>query len=647
MATNTKKTTKPKNPLIGSQTKPVTLDSTTKSDIDLNKTLIDNILDAGLASKLDISALDRFTSISNTRDQVYQLIDTMCQDAAVTSVVRLYAEDATEFADNGHIIWCESPDTDISKFVNYLLNVINADKHMFQWTYNLIKYGDVYLRLFRESDYEDRLFNSDNINKANDARTPLNEGVNLVIHHDSDPYSYYVEMVADPSTMFELTRHGQTFGYIEVPNEAMPFDQSTLIGGAAASGLATGNTIFNFKYKSNDVNVFQADDFVHASLDDVNTRYPETVELFYEDSSDPEYIKKYGTNATAQAYQVKRGKSMLYDVYKIWREKSLLEAAILLSRVTRSGLVRKVAVEVGDMSKEQTKQVIRRVKELFEQKSAYNSGDSFSEYTNPGAVENFIYYATHNGQGAISVDSVGGDYDPKTLTDLDWWNHKFYSAFGIPPAYLGWTQDSAGFNGGSSLTIISSIYAKGVKRIQNAMIQAITELINLILLNKGCKSYINNFILKMRTPISQEEKDFREGLGQKVQAISNIIGLLNDVEDKSRRLTIIKNLINTLHLGDEISEEIQKEIEAAEEAKKKEEEAAAAENAKTGEETSNTEEPPTLTDADFDLGTGKVTENLDNDNKTILTEEQIFTEADDDLPTPEEANEEIDFTENN
>ena len=632
----TRKPKQPKSPLIGSQAKPVILDSTTKTDFDTTKSLIDNIIEAGLSSKLDISALDRFTSISNSRDQVYQLIDTMCQDAAVTAIVRLYAEDSTEVSDNGHIVWCESPDPNISKFVNYLLNVMNVDKNIFSWVYCLIKYGDVYLRLYRESEYEDTLFNPDKIEKTN--RT-LNENANLVIHSADDQYSYYVEMVADPSTMFELTRHGQTYGYIEVPNLPSPVDQSVFVNGASASGLATGNTIFNFRYKSNDVNVYQADDFVHASLDDNLSRFPETVELFYEDTTNHEYIKKYGTTNHGQVYTVKRGKSMLYDAYKIWREKALLEAAVLLSRLTKSGIVRKVAVEVGDMPKEQVAVVLRKVKEMFEQKSAYNSGESFSEFTNPGAVENFIYYATHDGKGAITVDSVGGDYDPKTLTDLDWWNHKFYSAFGIPPAYLGWTQDSAGFNGGSSLTIISSVYAKGVKRIQNAIIQALTEAINLILFNKGCKSYINNFVLKIRAPMSQEEKDYREDLSNRVNAISNINSLFSDVEDKSRRLSIMKTLISSLNLGDAISEELEKEIEANEKAKTVEE--AEAENAEnSGEEAT-----------DLDLGNAAdipTNEDLEaSKSSSILTEDQSFLEDENDLPTPEEADKDIDFTENN
>ena len=102
--TKTKKSSKSKSSLIGNQAKPVVLDSTTKLDIDTNKVLIDNIIEAGLQSKLDISTIDKFTSISNARDQVYQLIDTMCNDSAVSAIVRTYTDDVCEEADNGHIV---------------------------------------------------------------------------------------------------------------------------------------------------------------------------------------------------------------------------------------------------------------------------------------------------------------------------------------------------------------------------------------------------------------------------------------------------------------------------------------------------------------------------------------------------------------
>ena len=655
MAEETKTTKKPrsKSSLIGNQAKPVVLDSTTKLDIDTNKVLIDNIIEAGLQNKLDIGAIDRFTSISNARDQVYQLIDTMCNDSAVSAIVRTYTDDVCETSDNGHIVWCESSDPNISKFVNYLLNIMNVDKNIGKWVYCLIKYGDVYLRLYRESDYHDVLFHPEN-------RQKLNEAINLSIHGADDDYSYYVEMVPDPSTMFELTRHGQTFGYIETPNQPNNFDMTSYVGGTTGMMSGNSNGAYTFAWKTSDVNIYQADDFVHAALEDNITRFPETVDLFYEDleTKDKETTRKTGSNTgtSSQSYTVRRGKSLLYDSYKIWREKALLEAAVLLSRITRSGIVRKVAVEVGDMPKEQVQQTLRRVKELFEQRSAYLEGGNMSEYTNPSPVENFIYYATHNGQGNISVESVGGDFDPKQLTDLDWWNNKFYSSYGIPKQYFGWTEDGAGFNGGSSLTIISSVYSKGVKRIQNTILQAITDAINLILLNKGCKAYLNNFVLRMRAPVTQEEVDFRTHFADRVTAISNVNSLFSDVEDKARRLTILKALVTGLHLGDEVNAEIDKEIMAAKEAAKKaaeQEEAEANANAEEGGELdlgseTGTEEAGGEEELDLEPmpDSAIAEENFKPEPGTTPLAEDIINE-DDDLPTPEEANADIDFTENN
>ncbi len=649
------KKNKPSNPLVGSQAQPTTLDNTTKLDIDVKNTLADNIIEAGLSSKLDMSAIENFTSISNARDQIYQMIDTMSQDSSVAAIIRTYAEDVCEPADNGHVIWCESNDTNISKFVNYLLNTMNADKNMFGWTHSLIKYGDVYLRLFRESDYEDELFKVDKVNQAYSARNTLNEAFNLDfdkveeqkekldeavklnLHSASDPYSYYVEAIDDPGTMFELTKFGKTYGYIETPNEESQLNTISAFAGTSASGT------YNFRMKSTDVNVYQADDFVHACLEDDFTRFPEKVELFIGEDG-----KK------SQSYSVRRGKSLLYDSYKIWREKALLENAALLNRITRSSIVRKVGVEVGDMPKEQVQQTLRRVKEMMEQKGAFKVGEAMSEYNNPGPMENNIYFATHGGQGNITVEAVGGDVEVKNLADLDWWNNKFYSSYGIPKQYFGWTDDGAGFNGGTSLSILSSVYAKGVKRVQNAMIQALTDAINLFLLNKGLKSYLNNFTLKMKAPLTQEEINYREGLTNKINAISSMQGLFTDIEDKPRRLRILKSLLASLNYGDEINTEIDAEIKAIEEAAAKAEEEAALEGT---EGTEGLEEPTTETteapdesggEEDIDLGSLDALEAFNTGDGDLLLEDQtglLLTE--DDLPSPADLDSEKDFSENN
>ena len=635
---NKKKTS---HPLVGSQTQPVTLDTTTTLDIDTKKILVDNIIEAGLSSRLDITALENFTSISNSRDQIYQLIDTMAQDSSVSAILKTYAENVCEPADNGHVIWCESNDPNISKYINYILNTMNADKNMYGWAYSLVKYGDIYLRLFRESDYADDIFHAANIDMVNSTRAKLTEGFNtleeqenlneavkLHIHPNHDPYSYYVEQVDDPGTMFELTKFGKSYGYIEVPNEENNLDTTSTLFGSMASGQ------YNFRMKSADVEVWQADDFVHGCLEDNFTRYPETVELIV----DPEGNK-------SQKYRVRRGKSLLYDNYKVWREKSLLENAALLNRLTRSSIVRKVGVEVGDMPKEQVQQTLRRVKEMMEQKGSINVGNSMSEYNNPGPIENNIYFATHGGQGNISIEAVGGDVDVKNLADLDFWNNKFYSAYGVPKQYYGWTDDAAGFNGGTSLAILSSEFAKSVKKVQNSLIQMLTDAINLFLLNKGFKGYLNNFTLKMKAPVTQEEIDYRSDLSNKITAISSMQGLFTDIEDKPRRLRILKTLLSSLNYGDAINAEIDAEITAIEEAAANEAEAEAeGDDAEGG----SFEAPPANSGGDSeDLGSLDALESFNSGTGELLLEEQDFTIlTEDDLPTPADLDSGTDFSEN-
>ena len=644
---------KQSNPLVGSQAQPTTLDNTTTLDIDTKKILADNIIEAGLSSKLDIAKLENFTSISNSRDQIYQLIDTMAQDSSVSAILKTYAENVCEPADNGHVIWAESNDPNISKFVNYMLNTMNADKNMYGWAYSLVKYGDIYLKLFRKSDYDDDIFKASNVDMVNSTRNrltesyeeieKLEEAVKLRLHSDYDPYSFYVEPIDDPGTMFELTKFGKTYGYIEVPNEDNNLDATSTITGMAMSGT------YNFKMKSADVNVWQADDFVHGCLEDDFTRYPETVELF---------INEDGSKS--QSYRVRRGKSLLYDNYKVWREKSLLENAALLNRITRSSIVRKVGVEVGDMPKEQVQATLRRVKDMMEQKGAINVGNSMSEYNNPGPIENNIYYATHGGQGNITIEAVGGDVDVKNLADLDFWNNKFYSAYGVPKQYYGWTDDAQGFNGGSSLAILSSEFAKAVKRVQNALIQMLTDAINLFLLNKGCKSYLNNFTLKMKAPVTQEEIDYRNEITNKINALSNLQGLFTDVEDKARRLRILKVLIATLNYGDEIAAEIEAEIAAAEEAAKKAEEEAELEGIEDTDEAPTekpTEKKPIENEVpkedDIDLGSLADLESFGQSGNELLLEDQELNSLDvsmilteDDLPSPEDLDADRDFSEN-
>ena len=506
-----------------------------RKDIDVEGKFLDSVASAAINSSLDLSSLNSFNTAAQTRDQVYDLIDQMCEDPIVAAVLETYSEDATEYNDNGDIIWAESDNSDIQKFVTYLLTTMQVNKHAYEWVYSLCKYGDLYLRLYRESEFDDEKF------FGKKTKNKLNEDLKIQAFKDNDKYAHYVEAVANPAEMFDLTRLGKTIGFIKAKTNFSNIKQDNLI-----------NFNYRYKFKKSDIFIYSAADFVHASLTDGVSRYTEEVKLFLDDE-DPNQVE--GTS-----YQVKKGQSLLYNTFKIWRELSLLENSMLLNRITKSSIVRLINVEIGDMPKEQVGPHLQGIKALMEQKSAINTGNSISEYTNPGPVENNIYVPTNNGKGAITTSQVGGDVNVSQIPDIEYFQNKYFGASRIPKQYFGLTDDGAGFSGGESLAIISSRYAKMVKRIQNALIQAITSVVNLMLLDKGLDTYVNNFTIKMQPPTTKEEMDRRENMSSKIQIASDIMTLLSDIDNVPSKLRIAKALLSNIINDADVLKEIEDQI---------------------------------------------------------------------------------------
>lgn len=515
-----------------------------KRDIDLDKTLYDNIIAAGLSSQLDITAFNSLSNKAQNRNEMYNVFDIMCEDGTIAAVIETYAEDATERNDSGNIVWVEAEDSEIGRLVEYYLDTLNVNKNIFKWVHSLCKYGDVYIRLYRESDYNDDIFGTTKPQQLNESvEGELNEDVKIKSYKKSDNYAHYMEMVANPAEMFEVTKFGKTVGYLRAPVTNTLDRQDNLT-----------YTTYQYKFRKQDVEVYPATEFVHAALESNVSRDEEVISIFTTQED-------YDSDSNALKYKVRRGQSMLSDVYKTWRNLNLLENAVLLYRLTKSSRVRIVNVEVGDMPKENVGKTLRGIKQMVEQKSALRENTSMSEYNNAGPIENTIYVPTHEGKGTISTSELGGDVDVKSLADLDYYTNKLYGQLRVPKQYFSQTDDSTGFNGGSSLSIISSRYAKMIKRIQNTIIQAITDAINLMLIDKGLDAYVNEFTIQMLPPTTQEEIDRRDNLSSKVQLSGDIMNMLADIEDPVVKFKILKSLLSNIIDDTDIIDELQGYIE--------------------------------------------------------------------------------------
>lgn len=507
------------NDQIDYENKTITEPRPTKiSDIDTDRQFINNIIDAASSSTLDTNRLNSFSNVSRSRNELYNLLDMMAEDPVIASALDIYASDVCEPNDLGQIIWAESDDEKALGMVNYLLRSMNVNKYAYEWVYSLIKYGDLYLRLYRESDYEDT---------PRQKKSQLKEDLVVKAYSKNDKYVNYLEMVKNPAIMFDLTKHGKTYGYLKTSNMFLNMrdDQANTFT----------SFINNYKFNQDDVELYEATEFVHGSLNDNVSRTSEEVTLTT--STDEGKI-------VDSTYEIRRGQSILSNIFKVWRELSMLENSVLLNRLTKASILRVINVELGDTEPSNAKAVVQRVKQLIEQKTAIQQNRSLAEYTNPGPMENIIYMPVHEGKGAITTDQIGGDVTVGDLDDLKYWKKKIYAGLSIPGQYLADTEDSTGFNGGSSLSIISSKYAKNVKRIQNAFVQIITDAINLQLLERGVVDYIGRFNLKMQAPTTQEEKDRRDNESNAINNISSIMSLLDTIETPSVKLEILKSLLS-------------------------------------------------------------------------------------------------------
>lgn len=626
--------------------------------IDTNDEMYQTLIDAAMNNVLNMSAFTSFNTTAQSREQMYSLIDAMSEDPIIAAILETYAEDATVPNEEGNIVWAESDTPDIAKCVNYLLQSMKANKHVYSWVYNLCKYGDIYLRLYRKSEF-DQVDLFDDTTSTNDKKTKLNEdiseldkageldekyqkmtqneviteAVKIKAYSKEDHFVPYIEIEPNPSEMFELTKFGKTYAYVKA-------DVSTTL--SQNTNWYQGNDFLRYKFNKNDVSIYQATEYVHGYFSDNQSRTPEEIELTISNTSDD------AETSTKARYKVRRGQSMLYDAFKIWRELTLLENSVLLNRVTRSSIVRIIGVEVGDMPKHMVQPHLQGIKRLIEQKSALDAGNSLNEYTNPGPVENNIYIPTHDGDGAITVQTLGGDVNVGQLTDIDHFRDKLFGSFSVPKQYFGYTEDGAGFNGGQSLTIISSRYAKRVIRIQNTIIQTLTDAINIQLLDKGMSNYINKFKIKMMPPVTQDDIDRRANLSEKIQSASDIMNLLTEIEDTATKLKILKQLLSGFITDPTVIELIQAEIDKLEQENQSQEEDNIDDivDMEQDEITEPTEARPSVDiDLDRELGLSEPTGEEESEQETETSTTETETSPQEPLPTPASLG--LDFTNSN
>lgn len=477
---------------------------------DITQRQINNV---GSGSLFDAEAIATFRTLSSDRKEKYLEYENMLTDATIAAAMEMYADDATQYdPKTGKVIWVESEDPDIAKAANRLIDVLQLNEKAWKHCYSLCVFGDLYLRIYREgdnADYEDLLNAQPGI-------------VRTKVQDTSRPMEEYVEYIEDPATIYDLQIKDKTSGFVRLKTSTPSnYNSYTKYNGVNLNQVDITNVDF-----------YDRRSFVHISLSESINRNPEYLAI------------KDEANNTTNVYKVKTGKSILADAYEASQTVKLLEDSMLLSRLTKSALIRLLQIEVGDMPKPEVENLLRRVKNMIEQKIALNknTGEARS-YNSPGPMENMIYFPTKEGKGAITVNNLGGDVNIKDIADIEYFNNKKLSALKTPKQFLNYDSPE-GLGNGTSLTKLSSRYAHTVMRVQNAYKYGITTLLNLFFLDKGLE-YINKFTVKMVAPSTIEDIERDEQMSNRINQVGDIINLVSEVIDDKGKVETLTNLLST------------------------------------------------------------------------------------------------------
>lgn len=412
------------------------------------------------------------------RDAIYQEYREMDNEVIIQAALKSYADDATVI-DNirGHSVWIDSNDHRLLEDLEGFLDTIQLDKKVWGWIYQLAQYGDKYFELV----YNDR------------------------------GYLIGIKDVKKPETIYEIVEEGETEGYIVKRDPRLSkYNQGN-------------NQLGNF----NDIDIYGPGRYLHIYLSDNPNE--ETIII--------DIMNNNGTGIDYAELEVVRGNSTIEAVRTTNRILRLLEDTVITNKVARSEYIRIFNIETGEATGIGSDSIVRRFKRLFDSRPRFNGNTGeYNSSRNYRPAADALFNAVHNGQGAVDVRELGGDVETKYMTDLEYFRDKMFTGLQIPKSYLGFDQNTSGFDNGGMLQQLDARYSRTVRRIQNSMINGIQDLIDMWLLSRHRTNDVGRAIVKMHNPSSAEEMKRLEELMAKLDAVEKITESVANVGEDSINL---------------------------------------------------------------------------------------------------------------
>ena len=461
--------------------------------------------------------------------------DAMDDEVIIQAALELYADNATQVdSKTGKVVTITSDDEALQSELNDLMDILDIDKRVWNWSYNLAKYGDVYSRVISLDKLEEKL---KTLNSNTDDNIQLKSIESMNEQGSTD---FILEDVIDGSVILDLYEYGQRVGFAEEDTSEYS----------------------HLKVKQNkglDLILHSPSAFIHFTLS--RTSQYEFLELL-----DHSHKDEYG-DPLVRKYTVQRGMSMLEGVRAIYRILQLLEDSLLAARIAKAEFIRVYNIEVGQSTPEKTTQIVNAVKNEFDARVTFDP--KTGRYESSKAIRPIgdgIFNPTREGSGSISVETIGGDIQVKDIADMEYFNNKLFAGLKIPKSLLGF-EESISYGSNDAMTQLDIRLGRSIKRIQLGLINGIRDICRIYIEATG-REYVEESIqVNLQSPSSAEELERLNEFQSRLSVVDSTIQSLQQALGEHMNLAkvyniLLKRMANYPDLIEELQPEFKKAIKS-------------------------------------------------------------------------------------
>lgn len=458
----------------------------------------------------EVGKLQTFMDLAKDLKAKQDELDVMARDTLPAAILTAYLSDILEPNNNGDLVSIIAKTPTEQTVLNTIYDQLGIP--LDKVAYSLLTRG-IAIAKFNRAPVE-----------ANDQSKAANEAVKVAVNYGE--LLPEIEIISDTTTVFPIIKHEKCVGFIEVTkNEVLD----------------------NFNWMTDSISY--EDVVIHSKLDYAYVKFGVSK------SSKPLQLRIKNKEGQIDCYDIDVGCSLLENSYSAWKTLTILQDSIVLASLIKNATTIIIQTEAGNMSDAEIQVAKVKLKSLFEGKLALGK-NGLKSYISPQAKPNYVYSFTNGGVGAISAETVGGEYNPGQLYYMDPFVNAFFSGMNYPKQQMGFGE-SAGLDGGGAVEEYTKRYLSTVSLFKRLLSQFIKNCINAILMSREMPNLVNNYDAQIYKAYKEEDQSIVQMQQQQLQVMNDLLQFLeieNPIQVRNIKLAMVKKVFSDKTLLETIEE---------------------------------------------------------------------------------------------